>query len=339
MIRHSQGGVTMRAVRLQAVGRIELVKVTDPLPGPGEVLVRVLAAGICGTDRHLYKGEFPCAPPVTLGHEFAGDVVACGEGVTLPPGTRIACDPNIACGACDQCLRGRTNLCLRNVAIGIHRDGGFADMAVIPAHRAVTVADLDPHHAAFAEPLACTLHGLDLGAPVPGERVIVLGGGVIGLLAVQLARNAGAEVTLVTRHPAKRALALTVGATHTAATEAEARALLPQGADLVLECAGVAETVEMAPRLTRSGGRVVILGVMPQGQKVGIEPFDLLFREIRLLHSFINPFTQTRAAAMLMAGQVQVAPLISRIIPLSKAPEVIANPATPGEVKVLVVPG
>ncbi|MES2550080.1 MAG: zinc-dependent alcohol dehydrogenase family protein [Pseudomonadota bacterium] len=328
----------MRAVRLQAVDRIELAEVPDPVPGPGEVLVRVLAAGICGTDRHLLKGEFPCAPPVTLGHEFSGEVIAAGPGSSLSLGTRIACDPNIACGACDQCLRGRTNLCTRNVAIGIHRDGGFADRVVIPAHRAVTVPDLDPHHAAFAEPLACTLHGVDLGAPVPGERVIVLGGGVIGLLAVQLARNAGAEVTLVTRHPAKRALALETGATHTAATEAEARALLPQGADLVLECVGVAETVEMAPRLTRSGGRVVILGVMPQGEKVSIEPFDLLFREIQLLHSFINPFTQTRAVSMLTSGKVSVGPLVSRIIPLSEAARTIANPATPGEVKVLVVP-
>jgi len=329
----------MQAVRLQAVGRIGLVEVPDPGPGPGEVLVRVQAAGICGTDRHLFRGEFPCAPPVTLGHEFAGEVIACGEGVALPLGTRVTCDPNIACGSCDQCLRGRVNLCARNSAIGIHRDGGFADLVVIPAHRAIPVSGLHPHHAAFAEPLACTLHGVDLGAPVPGERVIVLGGGVIGLLAVQLARNAGADVTLVTRHPAKRDLALSLGATQTAATEAEARALLPQGADLVLECAGVAETVEMAPRLTRSGGRVVVLGVMPQGETVRIEPFDLLFREIRLLYSFINPFTQARAAAMLSEGRIDTTPLISRVIPLTEAPEAIANPALPGEVKVLVVPG
>lgn len=328
----------MRAVQLQAVGQIEMVEVPDPSPASGDVLVRVRAAGICGTDRHLFKGEFPCAPPVTLGHEFAGEVIACGSGVSLPLGTMVTCDPNIACGTCDQCLRGRVNLCARNIAIGIHRDGGFAELAVIPAHRAIPVPDLHPQHAAFAEPLACTLHGVDLGAPVPGERVIVLGGGVIGLLAVQLARLAGAEVMLVTRHPAKRDLALQIGAAHTAATEAEARALLPQGADLVLECAGVAETVEMAPRLTRSGGRVVILGVMPQGEKIRIEPFDLLFREIQLLHSFINPFTQGRAAAMLSAGQVDVAPLISRVIPLSEAPAAIANPAAPGEVKALVVP-
>ena len=328
----------MRAVRLQAVGRIEVVEVPTPAPGPGEILVRVLAAGICGTDRHLFRGEFPCAPPVTLGHEFCGEVTAVGTGVRQAPGTRIACDPNIACGVCDQCLRGRANLCVHNIAIGIHRDGGLAEYATLPAHRALPVGDLDPLHAAFAEPLACTLHGLDIGAPVPGERVIVLGGGVIGQLAVQLARNAGAEVMLVTRHPAKRALAERLGATATAATEAEALARLGGGAELILECAGVAATVEMAPRLTRAGGRIVILGVLPKGEKVRIEPFDLLFREVQLLHSFINPFTQGRAVAMLRAGQIDVAPLISRIIPLAEAPDGIAEPASPGEVKVLVVP-
>lgn len=329
----------MRAVQLRAVGDIAEVEIPKPQPRDGEVLVRVLAAGICGTDRHLYKGEFPCAPPVTLGHEFCGEVVAVGGGAAVPVGVRIACDPNIACGSCDQCLRGRVNLCARNIAIGIHRDGGFAEYAALPAHRALPVGDLDPQHAAFAEPLACTLHGLDLGAPVPGERVVVLGGGVIGLLAVQLARNAGAEVVLVTRHGAKRTLAERLGARATAATEAEALALLPGGADLVLECAGVAETVEMSPRLTRSGGRIVILGVLPKGERVRIEPFDLLFREIQLLHSFINPFTQARAIAMLQQGRIEVAPLISRRVPLAEAPAAIANPAAPGEVKVLVLPG
>lgn len=328
----------MRAVRLQDVGKIDLVEVDTPAPGPCEVLVRVRAAGICGTDRHLFKGEFPCAPPVTLGHEFAGDVIATGAGVDTALGTMVTCDPNIACGTCDQCLRGRVNLCRSNVAIGIHRDGGFADLAVIPAHRALAVPGVNPFHAAFAEPLACTLHGIDLGNPIPGMTALVLGGGVIGLLAVQLLHNAGCDVTLVTRHPAKRDLALSIGASRTAATEDEAHALHPMGADLVLECAGVRDTVDMAPRLTRPGGRVVILGVMPNGERVQIEPFDLLFREIQLVFSFLNPFTQGRAAEMLASGTVSVGPLISRIIPLADAPRAIATPAAPGEVKVLVVP-
>ncbi len=329
----------MRATRLHATGDIRTVEVPVPDPAAGEVLIRVAAAGICGTDRHLFKGEFPCAPPVTLGHEFAGPVVATGPGVDLPLGTLVACDPNTWCGRCDACLRGRVNLCPNNVATGIHRDGGFAEFAAFPAHKAIVLPpDLDPRHGAFCEPLACTLHGLDIGAPVPGERVLVLGGGVIGLLALQLARLAGAETMLLTRHPAKRALGLSLGAEATAGTPEEVRAIWPDGADLTLECAGVAETVSGAGALTRSGGRVVVLGVLPQGEAVPIEPFDLLFREIQLRFAFINPFTQTRAAELIARGRIDVGPLISREIPLSEAAAAIAGPAQPGEVKVLVLP-
>jgi L-iditol 2-dehydrogenase len=329
----------MRAARLIAVGDLRAVETPRPAPGPGEVLIRVEAAGICGTDRHLFKGEFPCAPPVTLGHEFCGTVVARGAGVDLPEGARVVCDPNDWCGVCAQCRRGRVNLCARNVATGVHRDGGFAEFATFPARRAIVLPQtLDPLHGAFAEPLACTLHGVDIGAPRPGERVLVLGGGVIGLLALQLARLAGAETMLLTRHPAKRALGLSLGASAVAATPEAARDLWPEGADLTLECAGVPETVAGAAALTRAGGRVVILGVLPKGERVAIEPFDLLFREIDLRFAFINPFTQARAVELIAAGRIDVAPLVSRVIPLAEAPDAIAAPARPGEVKVLVTP-
>src|SRR5262245_29486123 len=135
----------MRATRLMSVHDVRTVDVPVPHPGPGEVLVGIEAAGICGTDRHLFKGEFPCTPPVTLGHEFSGIVVGRGAGVKIVEGTRVVCDPNDWCGRCDACLRGRVNLCDRNVATGIHRDGGFAEYTVFPAHKAVELpADLDP---------------------------------------------------------------------------------------------------------------------------------------------------------------------------------------------------
>lgn len=331
----------MQATRLLGTRRIATQSVPDPEPAAGEVLVKVLAAGICGTDRHLYLGEFPCKPPVTLGHEFSGRVVALGPGTAGPAiGTLITCDPNIACGTCPACLAGRVNLCAQLQAVGIARDGGFAEYVAMPAHRALPLPEgLDPRFGAFCEPLACCLHGVDLGAPRPGQRVIVLGGGVIGLLTLQLARAAGAETLLVTRQAAKRDLARALGAAATAASVAEAQALWPQGADLVLECAGVVETVEAAPRLTRAGGRIVVLGVLPMGQRVAIEPFDLLFREIALLFAFVNPFTQGRAAALIASGAIAVEPLISRQIPLAEAADAIARPARPGEVKVLVLPG
>lgn len=330
----------MLATRLFALNDIRTVEVPIPEPAPGEVLVKVEACGICGTDRHLLHGTFPSKPPLTLGHEFSGIVVDVGAGVSLSPGTRVACDPNTWCGTCENCMRGRVNLCLNNVATGIHRDGGFAEFCAYPAHKAHPLPlTLDPLHGAFCEPLACTIHGIDMGAPKAGERVMILGGGVIGMLALQLCLHAGAEVMMVTRQADKRALAARLGAQATAPTEDAARDLWPRGADLMVECAGVADTVEMAPRLTRSGGRVVILGVLAAGETVRIEPFDLLFREVQLLSSFINPFTQARAAEMIATGRIDVAALVSRTLPLAEAAEAILLPARPGEIRAIVCPG
>ena len=330
----------MRATRLMRVGDIQTVEMPVPMPGPGEVLVRVLAAGLCGTDRHLFLGEFPCTPPVTLGHEFCGTVTALGDGADPGLlGRLVSCDPNIACGRCAPCHAGRVNLCTALQAVGVHRDGGFADYVAFPAHRAFVLPDgLDPRHGAFCEPLACCLHGIDIGAPVPGERAIILGGGVIGLLTLQLARAAGAETLLVTRQAAKRDLALSLGADAVAATPQDALAAWPGGADLVLECAGVAETVAAAPRLAQRGGRVVLLGVLPAGATVAFEPLDLLVREIALRPAFLNPFTQSRAVALIASHRIEVDRLISRTIALADLPDAIRAPARPGEVKVLVLP-
>jgi L-iditol 2-dehydrogenase len=336
----------MKAVRLEAVGALFCREVERPAPLAGELLVRVEAAGICGTDRHLFHGEFPCHPPVTLGHEFSGIVDAVGSNVFgFAPGDRITGDPNIACGRCDQCHRGRVNLCRNLQAIGIHRDGAMAQFVLVPQAQAFRLPpELDPLHGAFCEPLACCMHGIDIAALQAGASVVVLGGGVIGLLTVQLARLAGAsQVILVTRQQAKRELALKLGASaaldpQSTAFNRDLDGLTGGGADVVMECAGVPETVEQAPHLARPGGRVVIVGVVAQGVKVAYEPFDLLFREVSVLTSFLNPFTHRRAAAMIASGAVQVDRLISRTISLDEAPAAIAAQPRPGDVKVLIVP-
>ncbi|OJF96776.1 zinc-dependent alcohol dehydrogenase family protein [Pararhizobium antarcticum] len=340
----------MKAVRLESIGEIFVREVEKPVPGPDDLLVRVEACGICGTDRHLLHGEFPSKPPLTLGHEFCGIVEAMGSGVTgFSLGARITGDPNISCGRCPQCLAGRVNLCHNLKAIGIARDGGFADYVIVPQKQAFEIPlTLDPVHGAFCEPLACCLHGVDMASIKAGSSVVVLGGGVIGLLTVQLARLAGATtVILSTRQQSRRALAEEIGATASVDPSAgdviEAIAgpngLVPGGVDVVLECAGVSETVQQSLRLAKSGGTVVILGVLPQGQKVEIEPFDILFRELRVLGSFINPFTHRRAADLVASGAIEIDKLISRRISLDEAPDVISAPAAAGEVKVLVIPG
>lgn len=329
----------MKATRLIATGDIQTVAVPDPAPGPQDIVIAVEAAGICGTDRHLFKGEFPATPNTILGHEFSGRVVDAGKS-GLAIGTRVTCDPNTWCGTCPPCRAGRVNLCQHNIATGIGRDGGFAEFCAFPAQKAhVLPDDLDPRFGAFCEPLACTLHGMDIGAPRPGERVMVIGGGVIGLLAVQLAVRAGAEVLLLTRSADKQKLGRDLGAHHAAGSPDDARDIWEDGADLVVECAGVAATVAMSPGLTSAGGRIVILGVLPAGETVDIEPFDLLFREIQMHFSFLNPFTHDRAAALIAEGAIAVLPLITREITLDAAAGVIAAPPPAGEVRAIVRPG
>lgn len=300
----------MKAVRLEGVGNIALREVGKPAAGPDDLLVRIEACGVCGTDRHLFHGEFPCMPPVTLGHEFSGIVEAIGTAVSgFSVGDRVTGDPNIACGSCPHCRAGRFNLCHNLIAIGIRRDGGFAEYVVLPQKQAFSLPkDLKPTHGAFCEPLGCCLHGLDLAQIRPGSSVAVLGGGVIGLLTVQLARLAGATtIILSTRQASRRALAEELGATATVDPSAcdiidtvvGASGLMPGGVDVVFECAGVRETVEQSMRLAKAGGTVVIVGVMPQGMKAEFEPFDLLFRELRVLGSFLNPFMHRRAADLI----------------------------------------
>ena len=328
----------MRATKLYSTGEIRTVNVDVPSPAKNEILIEVEAAGICGTDRHLYHGEFPSVPGKILGHEFSGIVVDSGE-TDFAEGLRVTCDPNAWCGTCNQCQRGRVNLCPNNLATGIHRDGGFAEFCAFPASKAVVLPnEINPLYGAFCEPLACTLHGMDIGAAREGETVLVIGGGVIGLMAVQLAKLVGAEVLLLTRSSEKQALGLNIGADYAVGTEDEVRNIWPEGADLVVECAGVSATVTLSPKLARSGGRVVILGVGSQGEEVPIEPFDLLFREIQMHFSFLNPFTHGRAAKMIADGTINISPLISRTISLEEAATVIASPPPKGEVRAIVVP-
>lgn len=319
-------------------GAVAIVNREAPRPSEGELLVRVRASGVCGTDRHIYHGHSPARPPVILGHEFAGEVVDVGPGVDRGwVGRRVSIDPNIYCGACEYCRDGRPQLCTGLEAIGVTRDGGFADLCVVPVAQALPVDDRIPFHvAAMAEPVACCLHGIDLAGIRAGQRVAVLGGGAIGLILAQLAQAAGAAQVVVSEpSEPRRSLATSLGLVAVAPDQLQAT--LPMGADVVIEAVGSRVTAQQALEIARRGGTIIFFGVTPMGQKIEIEPFQVYQKELRIQGSALNPYTQQRALALLEAGRVVVDPLITHRIKLDELPEVLATPATQEMVKVMVV--
>ncbi|WP_267548862.1 zinc-dependent alcohol dehydrogenase family protein [Rhizobium rhizogenes] len=336
----------MRAVRLESTRTMAMRSVERPSAGRGELIIRVLAAGICGSDRHMFKGEYPTAIPVTLGHEFCGLVEDIGDGVTsFAGGELVTIDPNIACGTCPACRRGRPNLCANLNAIGVTRDGGFAEYVAVPCGQAfILPSDLDPVHGAFCEPLACCIHAMDKAGISPGDSVAILGGGVIGLLMVQLARQAGAgQVILITRQLSRREAALRLGATHAfdptgSDTVALTREVTQGGADIVIECAGVPETLQTGVKMLRRGGTFVLFGVTPAGLEVPVLPFDLLVNEVEIRPAYLNPFTHARAAAMVASGALELDSLVTKTIALEDVAEVVGSAPLPGEIKVIVRP-
>jgi L-iditol 2-dehydrogenase len=325
--------------------RVEAVR--DPGVRAGEALVRVEAAGICGTDYRIWTGERRVGYPLIPGHEFIGEVVAVGPGVTrVVRGDRVAVEPNWGCGSCDLCREGLRNVCLARTAVGIDRDGGFAELAVLP-ERACWVAP--PAVASdvllFAEPLAVVARAVGRAEPRAGETAAVIGAGTLGLLAVQLLRARGCRVLVVSRTDRRLALARELGAdaTVTGAGEpvaAAARELSGRdGVDLVIETAGTPEAVELAlgqVGVVRPGGRVVLTGLPHEPARV--EFFWVVRREIDIRGSMIYRDEFGEAVRLLAEGGIRVAPLLTHRFALSAIDAAMAAHRDPASIKVAVFP-
>ncbi len=257
----------MRALRCRGPGDLVLEEVERPQPGPGEVVVRVRHCGICGSDLHWYHGQM-VVPAVCPGHEIAGEVADVGPGVSgLRAGDRVAVEGIVSCGTCRYCAAGTYHHCPTIGIVGMTVPGGFADYIKMPArHCFPTPAGVDFATAALSEPLGVAVHGVRIAGLKIGERVLVLGAGTIGLMAVVAARAGGAgEIVVTARRPQQRAAALALGADRVLdPDDAPALQALAQESpiDLVLETVGgEADTLETAVMACRPGGRVCVLGV------------------------------------------------------------------------------
>ena len=330
----------MKAVVLSAVDNLALADVKKPKPGSKECLVKVLACGICGTDRHIYHGEYPSAKPVILGHEFGGVIEEVGPGSKFQVGQVVSVDPNIVCGKCLDCKEGRTAFCPDLTALGVNINGGLAEYVLTSDSQIYPVRnDLNPLHLAFIEPLACSIRGLDLANLKGGEKVAILGGGVIGLLVVQLAKLAGAsEIVLVTRQKFRRDVALKIGATRVIDPLNENVDTAITNMDVTFECAGSVETFKQSQNITRRGGSVIVLGLTASDATLEVNPFNIVVNELRIQGSFLNPLTQARAAELVESGKLNLDILISKVVDLSGVKAILDAPPAEGDIKYIACP-
>lgn len=337
----------MKASFFTKPGQFEYRDTELPQVSGTDVLIRNKICGVCGTDVHIYHGEPGSAdvhPPVILGHEYAGEVVEVGEAVTtVKPGDHVTVDPNIYCGQCEYCRNGKKQLCTDMQAVGVTRNGGFAEYSVVPEAQAFLIREDIPYaHAAMTEPLACCLHGIDLAEIKPGNTVLIVGGGAIGLILLQLAKLAGAgKLVLSEPNEQRRAVAEKLGADCTINPLADGAkeqyfAFTGSGADVVIECAGSNASVDSAFAFAKKGATVVLFSVPKPDAVYGLGLFDIFKKELTIKGSFVNPDTHLRAVELINASKVDFSDIITHTYSLRELADAIAMQTSADSIKVVV---
>jgi L-iditol 2-dehydrogenase len=328
----------MKALLLSEYKHLDVADLPAPVAGPGEVLVRVAACGICGSDVHGYDGSSGRRiPPIVMGHEAAGIVAAVGEGVAgYAPGDRVTFDSTVYCGECEFCRRGEVNLCDRRQVVGVscgdyRRAGAFAEYVTVPERILYRLPDgLSFSDAAMLEAVSVAIHAVRVAEVKGGETALVIGAGMIGLLILQAAKASGCARVFVTDVDASRLeMARSLGADAVIDSSRESltagidRLTAGRGVDVALEAVGRPETVVAAIDCTRKGGTVALVGnISPE---VTIPLQKVVTRQIRLQGSCASAGEYPQAMQWMAEGKIKVAPLITAVAPLEEGPSWFAR--------------
>ena len=318
----------MRAVVIDAPGRIRVDNVPDPTPRPDEVLVRVGACGICGTDLHIIDGDSPLARyPVIPGHEFAGEVVALGYDIAqsngngeanITVGSRVAIDPNLYCGHCDFCRTGHENLCLYYAALGVTTNGAIAQCVAVPMSSAYLLPDtMSLREGALIEPVSCAVHGMHSLNPRSGDTFLIVGAGTMGLLLLQLALRGGASrVAMVDVNMQRLASAEELGATRTYKDIERALADESLGFNCVIDATGVPAVIENAFMAVKRGGKFMVFGVASNEARISLSPFRIYNDEITIVGSMAILFSFQAALDLISSGVINTQAMLTEALPL-----------------------
>jgi 2-desacetyl-2-hydroxyethyl bacteriochlorophyllide A dehydrogenase len=336
--------MTYTAAQYEGNHRLELVEKELPALKETDVVIRVAAATICGTDFHILEGKFPAEPPVVIGHEFAGYVEQVGSAVvSVQPGDLVTIEPHLFCGLCKYCRIGKEHLCLRKKGYGVRLDGGFAEICVIPEKTVYKVPPgITPAVAALTENVGCCLHGIELANIRQGDKVVVLGGGFVGIVLAELARMNGAGSVSIVEPNAYRIETARSRGFHTInpfaenVTEIVTEMTDGLGADVVIEAAGRIDTAKQTLQLVGRGGTVLFFGVVPPEYSMEIAPNELFSKELTLLGSSINPYSHYKAIQKLAALNLE--PLITHHYPLRQIKEAFGMAQSGAGFKVAVHP-
>ena len=312
----------MKAVFYDSARSFSVRQIPTPRPEAGEVLIKVIQTGICGTDLHIHEGDFNAEFPLVPGHEVVGTVAELGAGVTqFALGGRVSVNPNISCGICHACRTGRPLLCGALKGLGTNWPGAFAEYLTVPAEYCFAVDGLPDDTAVFTEPAACAMHGLETLQVRPGSTALVFGAGPTGLLLSQLLTHGGAaKVTVAASSAFKLDRAEQLGIDETYLMDRDAlnesqRALMERsggdGYDIVVDATGSAAVSERTVPLTRSGGTVMFYGVTAPDDRVSLSPFDIFRREITIKGSFAEISSFPAAIQALRTGRARTDGLIT----------------------------
>jgi len=335
MLVQLKGVITMRAAIIDKPGEVRVGTVPDPTPQPHEIIVRVGACGICGTDLHIAAGEFPPSPyPIVPGHEFAGEIVAIGSDVpqgigtkntNINIGTRVAIDPSLYCGHCTFCRTGHGNLCLNWGAIGDTVNGAFAEYVVVPAANAYVLPDnISYREAALIEPISCAVHGIHRLAPKLGDTLLIVGAGTMGLLLLQLALRGGiAKVTVVDLNTQRLERAKQLGASYTSTDVKALSADEPLGYDCVVDATGIAAAIEGAYNAVKRGGKLMVFGVAPEESRISLSPFRIYNDETTVLGSMAVLYSFQAALDLVNSGAIAMEVLLTKTLPLNEFPQAL----------------
>jgi 2-desacetyl-2-hydroxyethyl bacteriochlorophyllide A dehydrogenase len=329
----------MRAIVIEKPGTISVREVPKPVVNEHEVLIRVMSSGICGTDVHIFHGEYLGSYPITPGHEFSGVVEDVGRSVKrIKIGDHVAVEPNIACDDCENCLENRQNFCINWQGVGVSMPGGMAEYVKVPEKSVFSIGNLPFDEGAFCEPLSCVLHGMEQTPIKLGDRVLVLGSGPIGMLLARTAKIRGAShLTQVDTNESRLEMAKAYAADETC-TDLED--LKGQTFDVVVEASGSKYLLENSLHYARGGGSVLFFGVPRNDLMISLNPFEIFSKSLKIIGTYTSVRNSMQAIRLMESHQIDVRPLINPVLPLDgfgKGVQSIVE-GKPGVMKVMIKP-